>query len=428
VHGVLTNSPHSGEMGNLTPSRAVSSEWFVLNIPEGVGPGEVFTAQCSYRGKDCVIGVPCPDAIYLGRVHRTIRLKMTREIAEGVLSANDEGVVPSCTELDVTIEVQSLLEPGVWYEVNGPESQLVPRPLCPGQEEGVVGQQFPPEDGVDAIMEPFRHPVEQVITLEYDRESQLTLPWELNRLAPLTWSQLGAPSPTNDYDEDPKFESLVNVPHQSLGVADAASKDSHVSECDDSEEEVLASKRPATSAPDVSPPAKRSRSLELHAISASRQSDAATLTLSLGEEEEDKDEATDDDVDGKYQLEEAIPPENDGASQNRLEEEEEEEEEVCYLCGKTPCEWVDHGLPALEEIKKKFYIDNAAIDGFVLEILSGKHVPNNHMRFTCYKCFTYEKFGHLGRGNRVKLPICVESKIKELFPSLDGNYTNFTAE
>jgi len=420
VHGVLTNSPHSGEMGNLTPSRAVSSEWFVLNIPEGVGPGEVFTAQCSYRGKDCVIGVPCPDAIYLGRVHRTIRLKMTREIAEGVLSANDEGVVPSCTELDVTIEVQSLLEPGVWYEVNGPESQLVPRPLCPGQEEGVVGQQFPPEDGVDAIMEPFRHPVEQVITLEYDRESQLTLPWELNRLAPLTWSQLGAPSPTNDYDEDPKFESLVNVPHQSLGVADAASKDSHVSECDDSAEEVLASKRPATSAPDVSPPAKRSRSLELHAISASRQSDAATLTLSLGEEEEDKDEATDDDVDGKYQLEEAIPPENDGASQNQ--------EEVCYLCGKTPCEWVDHGLPALEEIKKKFYIDNAAIDGFVLEILSGKHVPNNHMRFTCYKCFTYEKFGHLGRGNRVKLPICVESKIKELFPSLDGNYTNFTAE
>ncbi len=428
MHGVLTNSPHSGEMGNLTPSRAVSSEWFVLNIPEGVGPGEVFTAQCSYRGKDCVIGVPCPDAIYLGRVHRTIRLKMTREIAEGVLSANDEGVVPSCTELDVTIEVQSLLEPGVWYEVNGPESQLVPRPLCPGQEEGVVGQQFPPEDGVDAIMEPFRHPVEQVITLEYDRESQLTLPWELNRLAPLTWSQLGAPSPTNDYDEDPKFESLVNVPHQSLGVADAASKDSHVSEGDDSAEEVLASKRPATSAPDVSPPAKRSRSLELHAISASRQSDAATLTLSLGEEEEDKDEATDDDVDGKYQLEEAIPPENDGASQNRLEEEEEEEEEVCYLCGKTPCEWVDHGLPALEEIKKKFYIDNAAIDGFVLEILSGKHVPNNHMRFTCYKCFTYEKFGHLGRGNRVKLPICVESKIKELFPSLDGNYTNFTAE
>jgi hypothetical protein len=82
----------------------------VLNIPDGVGPGEVFTAQFSYRGKDFVIGVPCLDAIYLGRVHRTIRLKMTREIAEGVLSANDEGVVPSCTELDARIEVQSLLE------------------------------------------------------------------------------------------------------------------------------------------------------------------------------------------------------------------------------------------------------------------------------------------------------------------------------
>ncbi len=69
-----------------------------------------------------------------------------------------------------------------------------------------------------------------------------------------------------------------------------------------------------------------------------------------------------------------------------------------------------------------------AIDGYVLEISLGKHVPNNHMRFTCYKCFTYEKFGHLGKGNRVKLPICVESKIKDLFPSLDGTYTNFSAE
>jgi len=360
-------------MDNVTPSRAVSLEWFVLNVPERVGPGEVFTAQFSYRGKDCVIGVPCPDAIFLGRAHRTIRLKMTREIAEGVLSANDEEVVPSCTKWDARIEVQSLLEPGDWYEVNGPESQLVPRPLHPGQEEGGVGQQFPPEDGVDAIMEPLWHPVEQLITEEHDRESQLTLPWELNCLAPLTWSQLGAPSPRNDYDDDPKFESLVNVTHQSLGVADAASKDSHVSEDDDSAEELLATNRLPTSACDVSPPAKRSRSLQLHAILASRQSDAATQTLLLGEEEEDdcnkgrieemegseemEDsdddvEAKDDDVDEKNQPEEAIPLENDGAIQIRLEEEEEEEEEVCYLCGKTPCEWVDHGLPALEEIKQ----------------------------------------------------------------------------
>jgi hypothetical protein len=38
--------------------------------------------------------------------------------------------------------------------------------------------------------------------------------------------------------------------------------------------------------------------------------------------------------------------------------------------------------------------------------------------------FTYEKFGHVGKGNRIKLPLCVEGKIKEMIPNVDGNYAN----
>ena len=42
--------------------------------------------------------------------------------------------------------------------------------------------------------------------------------------------------------------------------------------------------------------------------------------------------------------------------------------------------------------------------------------------------FTYEKFGHLGKGMRIKIPACVEKQIRDLFPSLDGEYTNFNPE
>jgi hypothetical protein len=54
-------------------------------------------------------------------------------------------------------------------------------------------------------------------------------------------------------------------------------------------------------------------------------------------------------------------------------------------------------------------------------------VPKQNVRFSCYHLFTYEKYGHLGRGNRMKLPDCVEAVIKETFPDLDGMYTNFQA-
>jgi len=105
-----------------------------------------------------------------------------------------------------------------------------------------------------------------------------------------------------------------------------------------------------------------------------------------------------------------------------------EDEVCCYVCAKTPCEWTEHGIPCLRDLKGRYRIDDATTNGYVIEITSGAQIPNNKMRFTFYKLFTYEKFGHLGKGMRIKIPACVEKQIRDLFPSLDGEYTNFNPE
>jgi hypothetical protein len=42
--------------------------------------------------------------------------------------------------------------------------------------------------------------------------------------------------------------------------------------------------------------------------------------------------------------------------------------------------------------------------------------------------FTYEKFGQLGQGNKIKIPNCVEDNVKEHFPDVDSEYTGFSVE
>jgi len=101
------------------------------------------------------------------------------------------------------------------------------------------------------------------------------------------------------------------------------------------------------------------------------------------------------------------------------------EDECCYICGKSPCEWYEFGLPAVQELESKINTATAKVDGFVVDNSTGEHVPNNKVRYSCYRMFTYEKYGHLGHGNRMKLPNCVEVKIKERFPFMEGCYTNF---
>jgi hypothetical protein len=103
--------------------------------------------------------------------------------------------------------------------------------------------------------------------------------------------------------------------------------------------------------------------------------------------------------------------------------------DICsYTCGKPPCEWLGYGVAVLDAINEQFDVMPATTSVFVVEKGSGNEVSNNKIRFSLYQMFTYEKFGFLGKENRMKIPNCMETKAKELFPALNGNYTNFRAE
>jgi hypothetical protein len=98
----------------------------------------------------------------------------------------------------------------------------------------------------------------------------------------------------------------------------------------------------------------------------------------------------------------------------------------CFTCGKTPCEWLEFGVPVLAEVRKRWDCTTATTHGYVICNTSTRaEVKNNKIRFAFYRMFTYEKFGCLGANNRIKIPDCVEEKIKSQFPDPDGSYTNF---
>ena len=42
----------------------------------------------------------------------------------------------------------------------------------------------------------------------------------------------------------------------------------------------------------------------------------------------------------------------------------------------------------------------------------------------CYRYFSYEIHGYLGKGNRIELPACVVKKIREAFPNVEDSNGN----
>ena len=87
----------------------------------------------------------------------------------------------------------------------------------------------------------------------------------------------------------------------------------------------------------------------------------------------------------------------------------------CCHCGKSPCEWTIFGRHVLSQASQ---INKGRSFGVA------KH-DNDKKRYHLYKNFTRIKFGTLGQYNRKQIPWCVEGRIKDLFPSEDGNYTYF---
>jgi len=56
---------------------------------------------------------------------------------------------------------------------------------------------------------------------------------------------------------------------------------------------------------------------------------------------------------------------------------------------------------------------------------AGDVVLSAKVRFALYSYFTYIKYGHLGRGNRIPVPRCIKCKIEALHPEPTGNYRGF---
>jgi hypothetical protein len=100
------------------------------------------------------------------------------------------------------------------------------------------------------------------------------------------------------------------------------------------------------------------------------------------------------------------------------------------VCGGTPCQWDEFGDDLLEQANEMFVQTmSVADDGSAVMVLvnksSGELVNNNTARYHLYKMFTYLKYGHLGKGNRVRIPSCVQDMIREHFPDPSNQYTGF---
>ena len=118
------------------------------------------------------------------------------------------------------------------------------------------------------------------------------------------------------------------------------------------------------------------------------------------EEEEEKEEEEEEEEKGKAAA--------GGNGDENLEEDEEEEPKICEVCEACPCEWIEYGPDIVNHAQETF-----------------PQLPKNYdqnevhpkIRYACYMFYTYAKYGHLGRGNRMKPSKCVQDNIYNLWPS-----------
>ena len=104
-------------------------------------------------------------------------------------------------------------------------------------------------------------------------------------------------------------------------------------------------------------------------------------------------------------------------------QDNDDDESVCVICSGTPCEWDEFGpeLLSRQSLMVRREVDDDGIEKLIDS--AGRTIQNSKMRLYLYRLFTYLKFGHLGRGNRIPIPNCVTSQIRNLYP--DKTYTEF---
>ena len=99
-----------------------------------------------------------------------------------------------------------------------------------------------------------------------------------------------------------------------------------------------------------------------------------------------------------------------------MEEQHQREEKqqctYCEICSSCPCDWVQYFLDE--------YIQ-------LLEQATNKTREYSHasIRHRMYKEYIYLKYGKLGKRKRIRVPNCVEEKIKKTFPDPNNKYVGF---
>ena len=100
----------------------------------------------------------------------------------------------------------------------------------------------------------------------------------------------------------------------------------------------------------------------------------------------------------------------------------------CDCCNHKPCYYYIHKDNMMECFELQYEIEEKLIKGVVQEIYKDVHgnvVSNKYLRKSLYKYYVYFRYGHLGKGNRVKVETCVTEHIRNLFPEKDNKYMGF---
>ena len=74
---------------------------------------------------------------------------------------------------------------------------------------------------------------------------------------------------------------------------------------------------------------------------------------------------------------------------------------ICHICGEKPCDWICYGEDLIQRGETTF----------VSEIMT-----NNIIQKSIYSMYIYGKYGHLGKGRRICIPICVRDGIRKRWP------------
>jgi hypothetical protein len=91
-----------------------------------------------------------------------------------------------------------------------------------------------------------------------------------------------------------------------------------------------------------------------------------------------------------------------------------EPKSFCPYCEQDPCCLQDGLYDAL-----------TAYEEFIREADTEEKLTNKEVRFQLYREAIRHIHGHMGKGRRVKLLLCVETEIRDLAPEGDRNYVGF---